>query len=91
MNIEILVAYDDDLIPKILEKEIPDGICVSLYDENTRTGKKNAWALKNEWGARETPFVLVTVDGKPNKAFYSEAEKDVILTTLKYVKDELLE
>lgn len=90
MIIDFYVAYSDDIVPKILERELPDGVCVSLYDEQTRTGKKNAWALKSEWGARENPFILVTVDGKPNKAFYSEAEKDVVLTALNYLKNELL-
>lgn len=87
MNIDIYVAYDDSNIPKILEKELPDGMFIHLYDENTRTGKKEAWALKSEWGARLSPFVLVTEDGNPKKAFYTEAG-DVIVELLKYLKNE---
>lgn len=89
MNINLFVTYEDDIVPKILERELPDGICVDFYDETTRTGKKNAWALKNDWGARLSPFVLITVDGKPSKVFYSEAEKDVIATTLDFIKQEM--
>lgn len=88
-NIELFVAYDDDIVPKILEKELPQGICVTLCDETTRTGKKNAWALKNEWGARETPFILLTVNGVPRQAFYSETKQDVVLNALNYLKNEL--
>ena len=67
-----------------LEKELPDGVYLHLYNECTRTGKKEGWALKSEWGARQSPFALITVDGTPKKAFYSEAG-DVIVELLKYL------
>lgn len=81
MNIDVEIAFTDDVILKLLEKSVPDGVCMSFYDECNRDGKKRAWALKSEWGAKESPFALVTIDGKPTKAFYTEAgnvAKDLI-------------
>lgn len=86
-NIEVEVTYEDNIVPAILEREFPEGLCLKLYDECTRTGKKEAWSLKSEWGARESPFALVTIDGKPIKAFYSEASKDVINDLLTYLNE----
>ena len=87
MNIDLFVSYTDSLVPQILEKELPDGVYVHLYDECTRTGKKEGWALKSEWCAKDSPFALITVDGTPKKAFYSEAE-DVMVSLLNYLKNE---
>lgn len=87
MNIDLFIAYEDNSVPQILEKELPDGVYLHLYNECTRTGKKEGWALKSEWGARQSPFALITVDGTPKKAFYSEAG-DVIVELLKYLKNE---
>jgi hypothetical protein len=87
MNVDLFISYLDSKVPKILEKELPDGVLVHMYDETTRTGKKEGWALKSEWGAKESPFALVAFDGIPKKAFYTEAE-DVIVSLLKYLKNE---
>lgn len=85
MNFDVYVTFEDKIIPEILYKAELDGIFIHLYDECTRTGKKEAWALKSEWGAKQSPFALVCQDGKPVKAFYSEADNDVINTLIKFL------
>lgn len=44
------------------------------YDEQTISGRKKAFGLKGEWGAKITPFAILIDDekDKPIIGFYSE-------------------
>lgn len=44
-----------------------------FYNEDVFKERKNAFKIKNEWGAFHSPFVILLDDNKkPLKAFYSE-------------------
>lgn len=59
---------------------------IETIDEGSRKEKKKAYALKSEWGAKETPFAVVMDGDKVIKAFYSEAG-NVIEDLTKYLND----
>ena len=85
------VAYDDNsenLIKGL--KEILIGyplIELEAYHEQVFKERKKAFAIKNEWGTRKSPFaILIDNDNKPIIAFYSERNEctiDNISETLK--------
>lgn len=85
MDVYIVYNNDDTL------KKLGDTLEVSPFfifiDERSKKGKKEAHSLKTEWGARETPFALCLINGKPVKAFYSEAE-DVVTNLVKYLNSK---
>lgn len=57
-----------------------------FIDPLSKKGKKEAWALKNYWGAKLDPFAIVMNGDKPVKAFYSESE-NVIDNLLTYLNE----
>lgn len=74
---QLKVAYDDNseqLIVK-LKEVLPKYPLVELeaYHEQLFKERKKAFAIKNEWGTRMTPFaILIDNDYNPVVAFYSE-------------------
>ena len=89
MVTDVYIVYNDD--SQI--KELGDALKVSPFfhfiDDRTYKGKKDSWKLKGSWGARETPFVLCTDGENPVKAFYSEAEKNVIKSLINYLNESV--
>lgn len=73
------VAYDDNsenLITE-LKKVLIKFPLVNLeaYHEQVFKERKKAFAIKNEWGTRKTPFaILIDTDNTPVIAFYSEKD-----------------
>ena len=71
------VTYDDNsenLITE-LKKFLIDYPMVELetYHENLFKERKKAFAIKNEWGTRKSPFaILIDNECTPVVAFYSE-------------------
>lgn len=47
-------------------------------DSGTLKGKKEAYKIKSEWGAKLDPFIIIYDNGRPTKAFYSECSEDAI-------------
>ena len=71
------VAYDDNSEKLITElKEILVNfpmIELEAYHEQIFKERKKAFALKGEWGTRQSPFaILIDNDNIPVVAFYSE-------------------
>lgn len=58
-----------------------------LSSQSNKT-KKEAWALKSHWAAKEDPFAIVMDGDKAVKAFYSETGEDVIKSLLNYINTE---
>ena len=90
MITDVIVVYNDDSqIRKIggvyTLKKSP---FFTYINESSRKGRKEAFALKGHWGARMTPFAICMDGEKPIKAFYSETEKDVIESLIKYLNGE---
>lgn len=62
---------------------------LTIYDERYKDDKKRAWALKNEYGARECPFIEIKKDGKLFKMIYKEATQDPIGELIKTLNDDI--
>lgn len=48
----------------------------TILDERYKKGKKEAWALKNQYAAQQNPFIEIKINGKYYAAIYSEATED---------------
>ena len=74
ININVTVENDEQ-IKKFKEIE---GVYFEFFDERYKKGKKDAWALKNKYGAKLHPFIEINLDGKFYTMIYSEMSKDPI-------------
>ncbi len=61
---------------------------INFIDSNTKKGKRQAWLLKSHWAARLDPFILIKNGDKPIKAFYTEANKNVVNELINYLNKE---
>lgn len=71
------IAYNDDSerLIKQLKDYIKDFPLIELeaYHEQVFKERKKAFALKGEWGTRQSPFaILIDNDNIPVVAFYNE-------------------
>lgn len=83
--INVTVIYDDlDQIEPFNGSTY--SVKFHLIDSKSKKGKKEAWRVKNYYGAKLNPFAVVLDKDKPIKAFYSEAE-DVIDSLIKYLNN----
>lgn len=71
---------------RILDANL-SGIFLELFDEGSYKEKKQAYKLKASCGARMTPFVAVYEGDELIKAFYSEADKDVLNSLINYLNE----
>ena len=86
---EVIIVHNDPSIEEYIRNA--DFDCPYFFkfiDEGSLKGKKEAFKLKGAWGARMTPFVAIFEGEEIVKAFYSEADKDVIGTLINYLKHE---
>ena len=74
VNINVTVENDEQ-IKKFKEIE---NVYFEFFDERYKTGKKDAWALKNKYGAKLNPFIEITLDGKFYTMIYSEVSEDPV-------------
>ncbi len=84
----IVVDTDKDL-RKIYNMEAAVAPYLTIYDARFLSDKKKAWALKNEYGAQENPFIELKFNGKFAKAFYKEASEDPIQDLITYLNQML--
>lgn len=70
------ISYNDDSqkLVKELEKELErfKDIEFKSYHEELFKERSKSFKLKGAYGTRLCPFALLTIEGKPVKAFYSE-------------------
>lgn len=59
-----------------------------FLDSKSNKFKKEAWALKSHWAAKQDPFALVMDGDKAIKAFYSETGEGVIQSLINYINSE---
>lgn len=71
---------------KIINSKL-ENIFLELIDEGSYKQKKIALKLKSSCGARLTPFVAVYDKDILIKAFYSEADDDIINSLIKYLHE----
>ena len=74
INVNVTVENDEQIKEF---KEIED-VYFEFFDERYKKGKRDAWALKNKYGAKLNPFIEITLDGKFYTMIYSEMSKDPI-------------
>lgn len=78
--ISLSVAYNDATseffrtLSEMMEKDYPQITFVG-HNENTRKGRTKSFKLKGGWSARMNPFALISIEDKPVKVFYTEAEE----------------
>lgn len=89
------VAYKDnnDFVEDLKDKiKMFPSIKLEMYDEQSFKERKKAFAIKNEWGTRMSPFAILIDNKTPIKAFYSEQNNcnvNTIIKTLKQICEHL--
>lgn len=89
MVTDVYLVYNDDTQIKRLGGAYT--LKVSPYfhfiDDRTKKGNKDAWTLKNAWSAKKSPFAICMDGNKPIKAFYTEADNDIIKSLINYLNE----
>ena len=86
--IDVYIVHNDDNIKKkIGDSNIKGSPFFHFIDDRTRKGKTEAFKLKSHWAAKLTPFAIIMEGDKAVKAFYSEADNDVIYSLIKYLEE----
>lgn len=84
---DIYVVYNDDSqLERIKQAKLKSNIFFNFADERTRSGLKESWKIKGPLAAKLSPFAAIYEEDKPIKAFYSEADDDVIQSLIDYLK-----
>ena len=84
--IDVFIVHNDPSIEKrIKEANIKTSPFIHFIDEGTLKGKKEAF--KGAWGAKMTPFAAIFEGEKIIKAFYSEADDDIIKSLIGYLNE----
>lgn len=84
---DVYVVYNDDVqLEKIKNSDIKSDVFFHFIDERTRKGSKESWKIKNPLAAKLSPFIAVYEKGIPIKAFYTEADDNVIKSLIEYLK-----
>lgn len=80
--------YSEELISQLKDyvKKFPS-VQLETFHEQVFKERKKAFAIKNEWGTKQSPFAILIDDNKiPVTAFYSERNEctlDKIIEVLK--------
>lgn len=84
---DIYVVYNDDSQIELLKNsELKTDSFFHFADERTRKGLKESWKIKNPLAAKLSPFVAIYEGEIPIKAFYTEADDNVIQSLIDYLK-----
>ncbi len=87
MITDVYIVYNDELQLSILNGDLKQSPFFHLINSKTKQGKRKAFTLKSEYGAKLEPFVLVTDKDKPLIAFYSETGENVIENLINYINN----
>ena len=82
----VLVSSNLEDEKKIVESKIVNRFYFTFIDSNSVYTRKDAYALKTDWGARKEPFCIVKEKDKVLRCFYSESSKEVIDEALEFIK-----
>lgn len=90
MVTDVYLVYNDDLQIKKIGGTYTLKVSPFFHfiDDRSYDGRKQAFKLKGSYGAKQTPFAVCMDKEKPVKAFYSESEKDVVKSLIKYLNEE---
>ena len=90
MITDVFVVYSDvDQIKRIGGAyTLKSSPTFHFIDSQSNKSKKEAWALKSHWAAKEDPFAICMNGDKAVKAFYSETGEDVIQSLINFVNSQ---
>lgn len=79
---DVFITYSNESqLEKVKEIKDPS---LTFYFINSLKDKRKARMLKSHWGASRDPFILITDNNTPVKAFYTEAG-DSIQSLIQYI------
>lgn len=81
-----LVYNDDSQLETVKNATLNPNVYFHFIDERTRKGLKEAWKVKGALSARMSPFAAIYENDKPIKAFYTEADDNIIKSLIEYLK-----
>ena len=89
MITDVHIVYNDDSQIKKIGDTLKVYPFFHFIDDRTAKGRKEAYRLKSHYAARLTTFAVVYDKDKAIKAFYTEADSDIINSLIKYLNDNL--
>ena len=84
---DIYVVYNDNKTLERLGGTFKVSPFFHFIDDRTRKGRRDAWKVKNKFAAKLSPFAVVYEDDKPIKAFYTEADNDIVSSLIDYLNN----
>lgn len=89
MVTDIYIIYDDDAQIERLHRGAYTFETSAYFHfiKDNEKNKKDVWHIKNIFASKLSPFVGVFDKDTPIKAFYSEADNDVIGSLIKYLNE----
>ena len=90
MITDVYIVYNNPEQVKRVRESCKTRVPLTLHFMNSQANetKKDAWALKSYWAAKEDPFAIAMDGEKAVKAFYSETGEDVIKSLINYLNTE---
>ena len=87
MITDVYVVYNSIEQMKKVEDSFKDKESPTFHfiDALSNKTKKEAWSIKSHWAAKEDPFAIIMNGDKAIKAFYSEADDDIITSLINYI------
>lgn len=90
MITEVVLVYNDpNQLERIKGESFNGSPFFTFIDESSLKSRKKAFKVKNHFAARATPFAAVYDGDKPIKAFYTEADSDIIKSLITYLNENL--
>lgn len=82
----ILVSSNLNDVEQVLKSNTADRFYFTFIDSNSAYTKKDAYALKIDWGAKKEPFCIVKEKDNVLRCFYSESSDKVLDEALEFIK-----
>lgn len=82
----ILVSSDLNDVEQVIKSNTADRFYFTFIDSNSAYTKKDAYALKTDWGAKKEPFCMVKEKDNVLRCFYSESSDKVLDEALEFIK-----
>ena len=87
MITDVYIISNDPNMSSKINGSFPGNPFFHFYDIGSMKERSAAYKLKGQFGARLDPFAVVYEKDKPIKAFYSEADNDIIKSLIDYLKN----
>jgi hypothetical protein len=81
-----LIYNDDTQLKKVKNYPFDNSYFFHFIDDRTRQGRKDAWKIKGGFSAKLSPFAVCYDKNRPIKAFYTEADSNIIESLIDFLK-----